>query len=279
MKIGIGKHYVNKYGLDRGAALMAEDGYTHIDYNFSDTESEIYAARDESFLTMVLAIKRSLDNAGLKVEQIHGPWQYPPKDSTDSERAERFEKMTKSMVIARYLGAKYVAVHPLMPYGAHSPENPEGVYEINRQFFAALANVGKNLGITVCLENMPFDKHPIHSTDEITSLVEDINHPNLKVCLDTGHAIMTGEVLSESVKRIGKERLAILHVHDNPGNKDTHSAPYDGVGDWGDFVEALYDIGYDGVMNLEVSLPKDLSDDVLREKERALAAVAKLLAG
>ena len=279
MKLGIGKHYILRYGLADGAAKMKEDGYSFLDYSFSDTSTPIYEARDESFLSMVYDIRRTLDGAGIKVEQIHGPWQYPPKDSTDDERAERFKKMTKSMVIARYLGAKYVAVHPLMPYGANSPEDPEGVYEINRTFYAALANVGKNLGITVCLENMPFPQHPIHSTEEIVALVRDIDHPNLKVCFDTGHANICGEVMSESVKCIGKDLLRIIHVHDNFGKKDSHSAPYEGSIDWADFVEALYDIGYDGIMNLELGLPSELEGDALRDAERALAKTAKLLAG
>jgi sugar phosphate isomerase/epimerase len=279
MKIGFGNHYVNKYGVELGATKMAEDGYTHIDYNFANTDIELYTARDESFLLKVTSLRRALDKAGLKVEQIHGPWQYPPKDSTDDERAERFEKMTKAMVIARYLGAKYMAVHPLMPYGANSPENPEGVYEINRQFFAALANVGKNLGVTVCLENMPFNKHPIHSTEQICALVRDIDHPNLKVCFDTGHANCIGEGISESVKLIGKELLKIIHVHDNYGDKDSHNAPYDGTVDWSEFIEALYEIGYDGVMNLEVKIPSDLTEEQIREAELSLLKTAKLFAG
>ena len=279
MKIGISKHYIIKYGLEDGAARMVRDGYEYLDYSFSNTDSEIYAARDESFLTMVTSIRRTLDKAGVKVMQIHGPWQYPPKDGTDAERAERFEKMTKAMVIARYLGAKYMAVHPLMPYGADSPEDPEGVYAINRQYYAALANVGKNLGVTVCLENMPFRHHPIHTTEQICALVEDINHPYLKVCFDTGHSNFVGEVIGDSVRRIGKDLLKILHVHDNYGNKDAHSVPYDGTVDWMDFCEALYDIGYDGVMSLEVTLPSGLDGEELTEAERSLAKTAKLLAG
>ena len=279
MKIGFGNHYVEKYGVEVGTAKMAADGYTHIDYGFMKTDTELYTARDESFLIKVTSLRKTLDKAGLKVEQIHGPWQYPPKDSTDDERAERFEKMTKAMVIARYLGAKYMAVHPLMPYGANSSENPGGVYEINRQFFAALANVGKNLGVTVCLENMPFENHPIHSTEQILALVRDVDHPNLKVCFDTGHANCTGENVANSVRLLGRDLLKIIHVHDNYGESDLHNAPYDGTVDWSEFIEALYEIGYGGVMNLEVKIPEDLDEEQAREAELSLVKTAKLFAG
>lgn len=284
MKIGIADYYINRYGLEEGAKRMSEHGYSCIDFQFANTDTEYYTAREEDFISLVLGVKRTLGKHGITVNQIHGPWCTPRLDSTEDERAELFGKMAKALVIAKHLGAKYMVVHPLMPYGVNSDENPDEVYEINKRYFSALANVASGLGVTVCLENMPFEKFPLSSTESILTLIKDVNHPCLKMCFDTGHAFLLGEDLGNSVRLIGKELLKAIHVHDNLGDSDAHLAPYDGIINWSDFAEGLYDIDFDGVFSLETG-PIEQSDkdvpspETIEEKEIGLAKIAKLIAG
>lgn len=272
MKLATTNYYLNKYGNTDGAKKMAEHGYTSVDYSLMNTEEGLYALRDDRFVIEVTRLRREIEAGGIKVDTVHGPWRYPC-DATDSDRAERFEKMTKAMVIARYLGAKYMVVHPLMPYGVNSPEAPDEVYAINRQYFAALANVGKNLGITVCLENMPFTDFPLSTPERIAELVRDINSPYLKICFDTGHANMFGTPIGESVRELG-ELIAVVHAHDNFADDDTHNVPYNGTVDWMNFAEALFDIGFDGVISLEC---KPETED--EAGELGLAKTGRLIAG
>ena len=285
MKTGIGAYYINKYGIDDGARIMAEHGYSAIDMDFCNTESEYYTAKEEFFFSTVSKLSKKLRENGITVNQIHGPWRYPPRDATPDDRAERFGKMAKALAIARRLGAKYMAIHPLMPYGAESSKNPEEVYKLNKEFYTALASVAGKLGVTVCLENMPFREFPLSSTASLLALIKDINNPNLKFCFDTGHANYYGEPVGDSVRMLGSEYLKIIHAHDNDGTCDSHYPPYhNGTLDWGEFVEALYDIGYNGVMNLETSPKKyesygSMTSEEITEKELEIARVAKLLAG
>lgn len=276
MKIGISNYYLDAYGLEEGAKRMKDHGFECIDFNFQNTETEYYSAREEDFLSNMMKIKKALSKNGIVVNQIHGPWRVP-RDGSEDDRAERFGKMTKAMVMAKHLGAKYMAIHPLMPYGADSPENPEEVYRINKRFFEALAKVGAGLGVTVCLENMPFRSFPLSRTEDILKFIKDIDSPFLKVCFDTGHAHILGEDITNSIKILGDD-LKILHVHDNDGQEDLHLPPYYGTIDWAEFAEALYDIGYGGVLSLETS-PRIEAGESKEEKERELARYAKLIAG
>lgn len=284
MKIGIGCYYLDKYGIEDGARRMAEHGYDSIDFNLSDTETEYYSAKEEFFFTAVSKLKRALDKNRIEVNQIHGPWRFPPKDATEDDRAERFGKMTKAMAVAKFLGAKYMAIHPLMPFGVDENINPDEVYEINKRFFKALSDVAGKLGVTVCLENMPFREFSLSSPESILKLIEDIGSPHLKFCFDSGHANYRSESMRDSILTVGKERLAILHIHDNFGDSDSHLPPYDGNIDWAELVEALYEIDYSGVMNIESSPAKiagfaDMSEAEKTEAELNLAKIAKLLAG
>lgn len=284
MKIGIGDYYLKKYGLDEGALRMAKDGYEYIDLSFSDCDSEFYTSTEDDFFMLAGRYRAALKKQGISVWQIHGPWRFPPNDGDDDSRAELFGKMTKALGIARFFGAKYMAVHPLMPFGEHSPDRPDEVYEINKRFFSALASVAGRLGVTVCLENMPFVEFPLSGSDKILELLRDINSPYLKLCFDTGHANMLGEPIDGAVRDAGVEMLKIVHIHDNMGDRDSHLPPYDGNIDWGRAIEALYDIGFDGVISLECSPVRceddsATSEEQIREKEKEVASVAKLLAG
>ena len=285
MKIGITNYYIDKYGLDDGISRMANHGYTDIDFQVTNVNTEFYTLREEDFLTLVLDIKRKFKEHGITVNQIHGPWPYPSNNSTEDQRAELFGMMTKALVVAKHLGAKYMAIHPLMPYGVNSPENPEEVYNINKRYYTALAKVAHGLGVTVCLENMSFKSFPLASSEMILKLIKDINHPFLRLCFDTGHAHVLGENLGDAVRNIGKDYLKVIHAHDNFGDEDSHRVPYDGSIDWADFAEGLYDIGFDGVFSLETEpisseeSNNGISTEQIEAKELELAKIAKLIAG
>ena len=283
MKTGCGAYYLNRYGLKAGARKMREDGYEFVDYQLADTDGELYAARDEDFLAMVSSVRKELNSEGISVSQIHGPWRYPPRDFEDADRAERFEKMTKAMVIGKYLGAKYMAIHPVMPFGVEN-DRAEEVLQINHAFFSALTKVAASLGIVLCLENMPFVNFPLSDVESIVDFIKQIDHPNLKMCFDTGHANIFEGRIGDMVRYAG-DLIKIVHVHDNYGDTDSHNKPYDGTVDWADFAEALFDVGFDGVLNMEANffkreeLKRGISDERAAEVEKEMAKLAMLLGG
>jgi sugar phosphate isomerase/epimerase len=46
--------------------------------------------------------------------------------------------------------------------------------------------------------------------------------------------------------------LAVLHVHDNDGERDRHWLPGLGIVDWEAFMHALVEIGFEGTLSLEI---------------------------
>lgn len=275
MKIGIGDYYINRLGTEKGAERMAELGITCLDLNLADTDSEYYKAKDDDFIDRLLTLKRSLAAHNIRVYQVHGPWRYPPKDFSDEERAERFEKMTKSLVAARHLGAKFVALHPLMPCGINPDTDPEKTMEINLSYYSALANVAASLGVIICLENMPFPDFSISTPAEVAELVRRLGHPNVKMCFDVGHANLFPTPIGQAIAEVG-DLIAIIHVHDNDGTADSHLIPYSGSVDWGQVIEALYSVGYEGVFNLECA-PSGDTPEALTASEGEMIKYSRLL--
>lgn len=283
MRIGITSGaYLGKEESVDGLLRMKKHGYDCMDYNFlSETDTEIYRVDDAEFVKRLTDLKKKTDSAGIEIYQTHGPWRFPPQDATKEDRAERFEKMTKAVKATALLGAKYFVIHPFMPFGWDENPDRDAFSEINFEFLSRLAEVGRENGVVICLENMPMLRLPLSNPFETLDMVKRVNSPFLRVCLDTGHSLILGVQPAAAVRKIGKEYLACLHVHDNDRSGDKHNIPFTGTTDWEDFAAALKEIGYDGVLSLEtdVSYTFRLPESLKEYFEIGIADMAKFLAG
>ena len=233
-----------------GFVLMKKHGFDSADYqNLVNTENELFALSDSEFEKRLLAHKEAAKEAGVVINQTHGPWR-SPQDATEEDRAERFEKMSKALFATSVLGCKYMAIHPIMPYGCGANPEPERFMELNFEFFTKLTAEAKKYGVIICFENMPFPALSLSSASQIAEFVKMINSDNFKMCLDTGHCAVMKESPAEAVRNFG-DIIKILQVHDNDGARDLHQYPFDGVIDWSDFSKALKGLDKDVVLNLE----------------------------
>ena len=272
------------YGGNAGAYRRVKAaGYDCIDYDaLANTKKHpAYGMEDAAFAEFFRRERECIEQAGLYVYQTHGAWRYHARDGTEEERAERFEKMARGIWATELLGAKYFVIHPIMPFGAESGENPQGVWELNLEFMTRLAAVGEAHGVVVCLENMPMLEFPLSKPDAVLDLVKEINSPFMRVCLDTGHcAVHEGVTPQDAVRMTGREYLAVLHVHDNDGKGDRHWYPFSGVIDWEAFRNALHETGFDGVISIENAVEEMLHmpEELRAHYEKGLAMMAKYLA-
>ena len=255
-------------------------GFDGIDLQtFVNTDTPLFAAEDTAFDTAVREEGMRIRDAGLTVFQTHGPWRWPPRDGTEAERTIRFAQMARALRGTRLVGARYMALHPLMPFSIEEQPDEGAFFGINYDYYRRLAHVAEEEGVIICLENMPMPRFPLARTGAILDFVRDIASPALRVCLDTGHALVCGESLADAVRTIGPEFLRILHVHDNDGTADQHRDPGDGIGDWPAFAAALHETGCTAPINLEVhALPSDLSPEETVARGMRLAEIARGMA-
>ncbi len=259
---------------------IAAHGYNCVDAQFlCNTEQDIFQISESEFEKRMLAERALAESNGLTFSQSHGPWRWPPQDFTVEDRAERFEKMARSIRGTAYVGAEHFVIHCIMPYGCGSGEARETQIAMNREFFGRLLQIAEEYRVVIDLENLPFPALPISRTNEVLDFVKAMNTPWMRMCLDTGHCSFYGDSPAESVRLIGKDYLTTLHVHDNDGPCDRHWEPGKGIIDWADFSRALQEIGYDGVLSLETSVPGNVTDPAERDAlERSLAAIARRIA-
>lgn len=265
--------YTAKYGISEGFRLMKSHGYSAIDFQgFINTETALWQKSDSGFEAELKNTRKMLEDAGLFVCQTHAPWRWPARNATPEERRERFEKMHKALKGTKTLGAEFFVIHPIMPFENAPNQDADEFWAVNAGFLGRVADYAKYYGITVCLENMPFENQCLSTPRQVLEFVEDMNHPNLKVCLDTGHCACLGVNPGDAVRLLGNEWLKCIHVHDNDGKQDRHQFPRTGVIDWDEFGKALREIGYQGLFSLECGIPDT------QEDQAALAQTATQIA-
>ena len=89
---------------------------------------------------------------------------------------------------------------------------------------------------TIYVENS-FEDEPFM----MAKLMDDFDKPNLKLCLDVGHANVTTPKdfpVEKWIEHLGS-RVAHYHIHNNMGTKDTHNSLGDGTMDMCSILESI----------------------------------------
>ena len=151
---------------------------------------------------------------------LHGPFMDVVSGSPD-ERINmvtygRYEHVIR---IASGLGARQVVFHANYIGLLHNTVYREGWHQRNVDFWGPLGDYAKAYDVTVAIENMwEFDP------TIIGNLLDELDHPYLKACIDIGHAHLfsdPGVLFSDWLEALGA-RVIELHMNNNNGVMDEH---------------------------------------------------------
>lgn len=249
MKLGATSFMFIPYGSDK-YRKMREFGLSYIDYGM---QSSFVGKSETEFRDIVEADKKQIDEAGLKISQIHGPWVWPLPNDTKEHLAEWMESCKLTIRMTEMIGVRHWVIHPIMPFGPQDVGTEAECQKTNLDFFSELLPYAKTHNVVICFENMPMPDLSLASPRASLDFIRQFNDDNIKLCLDTGHSVICGTPLDEAVRMAGKD-LAVLHVHDNHGTADEHLVPGSGTIDFTEFKKALLEIGFSGSYSLESSL-------------------------
>lgn len=266
MKIGIGVGSYQRWGNDHYKKIN-QHGFSCVDFNMMDTKHFPYNDSIKETEKKLTFEKRLADEYNIQIYQVHGPWHWPPDDSTEELRNAKLEHIKRSLWATSILGCKNWVLHPIMPCGISEKgtEQQKTTYDVNYNFMNNVLEIAKQYDITVCLENMPMRNFSLATPYEILDFVKLINDKHFKICLDTGHIVTFPELsVSKVVRDLGNE-IHAFHIHDSFPDRDLHLLPCFGAIDWNDFSQALKDINYTGGLCLETAPPHKLPDDIYEE--------------
>ena len=250
--------FAKVYGIEKAVELLAKAGFDSIDYSmFIPVDSGILTEPDDDLRERYTKLRRHIENCGLYVYQTHTPF---PTYTADPARDEViFEAERKALLISGVLGARSAVVHPAIlrenRYGSLSAENKA----VNVELYSRLIPYLDEYNIKIAIENM-FNHDPVKNcicptvcsaSEEMADYVDTMNGlckngDRFVACLDVVHSNLSGDKpVGDMVRTLGS-RLKALHIHDNYGINDDHTAPGFGNIKWEEFCLALKEIGYDG---------------------------------
>ena len=283
-KTGIGFHeYMRNSTDENGVELLKKYGYSTVHFGFETTTTGYYTEPLEDFIPRMERMRAFMNERGIEFFQTHGPWDAPLRHSTKEDQDKLVEDHRRAIIGTRYLGAKYLVTHPLLPFDIYDgPDGYEGYKKVIIPFLERLLPIAEEHDVIICLENLPFKDLTVSRPEKVLEVVKEINSPYLKVCLDTGHSIALGINPADAVRMIGKEYLKTLHVHDSCKGNDYHWMPFAQGGeiDWTDFTKALDEIGYEEVVMLETGVwVKNIPGEARPHLSAALGAITQRIAG
>jgi L-ribulose-5-phosphate 3-epimerase len=263
--LGVQKPY---YTCEQSIEACVKAGYRVLDLNFASYSKEGLPMTQPNWEDWVKKQRDLSDSYGIEYSQGHAHFYKPVQ--TREEEAWNEELIRRSIIGAGIMGVKWLVIH--------SYSVKDGIwYSYRKSLAKSVANYQKHAELAakykvgIAIENM-IERKPARrytsSTEELLELVEVLNDPIFGVCWDFGHANMIGINQCEALRAIGK-KLKALHVADNKGEKDDHTAPYFGTIVWEPIMQTLKEIGYEGDFTYEIhnftgGLPDGVHEQALR---------------
>jgi sugar phosphate isomerase/epimerase len=224
-------------------------------------------------------LKKRLSDAGLKVPSAIGFAEWVVDDPKQREKG--MEQAKRDMDMIAQIGGTRLAAPPA---GAK-----DVVIDLNAaaERYHALCELGRQMGVVPQVEVWGFSK-TFKRLGEAVFVAVESGHPDACVLADPYHVYKGGSSI-ETIRLLSAQCLQHLHMNDYPANPpretilDEHRIyPGDGVAPLTEIFRTLRDIGYSGMLSLELFSKALYQQDPLEVAKTGLAktkaAVKKALA-
>ncbi len=239
--------------IDEATIACAEAGYKDIDANLCGFCRPGQPLAQDGWEKWAHETRELGDNLGIQFSQAHAYWTigysfHPDETRIDGEWGE--ELMRRSVIAAEILGSRWMVVHPytVRHQGWYDYKKS---FAYNREYFKRWGEFYADHNVGMAIENMNKPISYCSCAEELLELIDAVGNPMVEVCIDTGHAHMTGIDVAGMIRQVG-HHLKATHIADNHANKDEHFAPFNGTIDWAEVMKALREIDYQECFAFEI---------------------------
>lgn len=301
MQIGVQtKEVVYDLNPGDGFEMLKRTGFSCADFSLNSylTNTSLYKFEVNDFFDkseceleqFFAPHKEGAKKAGIYINQMHMPYpNYVPNGSRELNDYLWNVVAPKTMKIGAFFECPYIVMHGFKL--ARNLGSEEAEWEQTEKFIDSLAPMAKEMGITICIENLynsiagHIVEGPCCNARKAVERIDRINEKYgaeiLGFCFDTGHANLVGINFEEFISTLDG-RLKVLHIHDNDGIGDLHQIPFtftrsreNAVAtDWDGFVRGLKRIKFDKVLSFETAPVLTAFPDEM--KQDSLAFIAKI---
>lgn len=276
---------------EQGIAPVAAAGFEALDFNFYDLLNLVDWSDQHAADALVSRYREAAITVNLPWAQSHGPMFH--MFGKDPESQKRINCCPAAIRASGQLGVPWMVLHPDGFPGAFDRDHRKRVREANIAFFRKLLPTCEKHNVGLALENI-FDasarsrgtgsRHYAAVPDELCELIDELNHPLIGACWDTGHAQLMGLDQRSAIASLGG-RLKAVHIQDNNGLDDDHAMPFTtgprGV-DWQAVADGLRLADYRGALSCELHncfrrLPQSVFDGALTQAAQIARHIVSLI--
>ncbi|MEK6796817.1 MAG: sugar phosphate isomerase/epimerase [Spirochaetota bacterium] len=164
---------------------------------------------------------------------------------TADDGGKTLDALKRWLDLFNAIGITAAVLHPAGGPMSKPGTTPEGFSEKNIAALRILTDHIAGTPLKISLENGG-------SAEPLLAMINAVGDNNLGICLDTGHLNLFKGDPAEFIRKAGKH-LTALHIADNEGQNDQHLMPFGrGKVPWKSFIDAVKQIGYQGLFNLEI---------------------------
>lgn len=138
------------------------------------------------------------------------------------------------------------ALYSYWPVNYTKPVDKKGDWERSVESVREISNIANDCGVDFCLEVLNrFENYLINTAQEGVDFAKQVDHPNVKVMLDTFHMNIEEDSIGGAIRTAG---AYLGHFHTGECNR---KVPGKGRTPWREISKALHDIGYRGGIVME----------------------------
>jgi sugar phosphate isomerase/epimerase len=266
MKLGIINSAFYQAGVDTATGLkhIARIGFDCVDIH---TEA-VDVAKEE-----VSLVANTCDKLGLPIISLP-VCSLGLADFAAPVREFHIERTKKFIDLARTWNAKNV----LLVLGEYIWQRevipPEAQWNWALETCRRLGDYADKKKIDIALELEPFRLSLLSSVDSMVRFVDECNHPRIRANIDISHLVLSDTSPAEIKKLKGKD--AHVHLSDCDGKVHGDLPPGRGVVKFAPYLQAVKELGIDGVVSIELEYAPDPSK-IVEWVAEAYHGTAKLM--
>ncbi len=252
-----------KVPVDEEAKMAAKAGYDAFEPWMAELHAYVHKGGNLKDLGKLIA------DLGLKVESSIGFARWIVDD--DLERQKGLDEAKRDMEMVLAIGGKRIAAPP-----SGATDKPIKDLEVVADRYRKLAELGSTIGIIPEAEVWGFSK-TMSRLGETVLVAMESGHPKACVLPDIYHLFKGGSGF-DNLRFLQGKAIGIFHVNDFPKDKDRtvikdadRVYPGDGIAPLTHIFRTLRDIGYRGMLSLELFNPEYYKQDAFEVVKTGLA--------
>lgn len=199
-------------------------------------------------------------NALYIYQELFSPGDFPQR------KKEIMRQFMLGCKVGREIGAHYfIVVTPMLPAPSDEayPSSEEKVREDCVRILNHLIAIAREYGIKLCFEPVGFSRCAVRNIRQANAIIRAMECPDVGFAFDSYNLFVDGGLRNfDEMKQVQKEKLFAVHINNadslSPARwgQETRRFCDEGMLNLPNFLKNLREMGYDGMVSIEVFRPE-----------------------